>query len=985
MRRAGQLVTALMDLLDAGQFGDQAPALAREYADVCRAASERLQQARALLRKGEVSEALRIVRRKPELLAYCRILDFAAVEYWQDVASRRGWPVAPRMDSAALAEVAAALQSAGAREPLLAEYRDAALRHDDAACAGVLRQLVALDPTQLSWQADLRRFEQKRLGQLAGEVREAGERQDAARLRELDAELSGSWLTPIPVPVRRALDGYLRAGREREARARARGMLAVLEAQRAANDVAAAKACLKDWKAVARDGGYRPSDGEEAQAAAVAAWVQATEQQQSRQRAVELQIAELRLALDAPDLDRDVEPLWRTLQALRVPLPPDLATRVREVQRKRERGRTVRRMRRIAGWGVVAIAVGAGVAVASWQAGLRSARDKLATSLRVAFERNEGPAFLEAVRRAEAGGGVYGQRLAAMPEVKVWLDRRAEMETRQAGRAAALAGAWTALDGVRAGGFEADLATVSNLLVTARANRQVAADDSRLAAFTNAWHTSRRQALAAVLGEVRTALPEAAVAADWPPQQLQTAVDTVQALLVKARQITPAPPDLVVQLEEAATQAGGLKQQADARRERLAGLGAAAALRDYLALLETYAAANPQDPGVAASRARVAQRAVYESLSAVSPAGTYDRPSARLHFMTIVTDTFYPNVPKENPFWSPLVADLARLDKLLAPKWPAVQKRLAGLLEDRFLAALWEREGTNGTAFYVDLQGAGAEPAGLAPGATCPAYVPAERDSAPVFTPRALTAEDLRTLRPMAHCRFVRGLAAEAASLHASDVDDLLLRRLLAILKEDGLVGDGLRLKLVRFLAEQFVTLELRNPLSPFLADAGRRLAREDERAEAAWLCRLNQRTVQADQAAQALLGELFADTTLIRKYRLERWLHATAHGRGVRYAGAVDVFGRAPEAVRGDPAEVWVVRFDEKVPRVLVAGVRGAEGRYEWQTPLEPAEPLFAPGGRATTEAVLEAALRESGLDSAALRACVWPGAWPANRRGGT
>lgn len=232
-----------------------------DYLVACDETNQRLLRCATLLRRGEISEALRLCELEPNLLDVVAALDFPERDQWEQSIQEHGLIAPPPLE----VDIAADLNEAYARaQPLAATLQRHRLlaisRAPIKSRLQVLRQLAELDQNNAFWGEDVEAFEKVRHKELAPAVAAAVQTKNAAALEELDEELSdGAWTVPPPQAlVRRVKDTRMNLYRE-SVRAAMEILQGELITAYANGDVDGGREHRDRWLELAPDSGLPPN------------------------------------------------------------------------------------------------------------------------------------------------------------------------------------------------------------------------------------------------------------------------------------------------------------------------------------------------------------------------------------------------------------------------------------------------------------------------------------------------------------------------------------------------------------------------------------------------------------------------------------------------------------------------------------------------------------------------------------------------------
>ena len=174
--------------------------IARNYDEAVGEVNGRLRQAAQYLRKGNVGEALRLVKTEPNLFDVLTVLDFPERTLWEEVLAALDLPPAPAFLREIIRELSDAVDQAAPLEPLLRKHRFLALALAPLPLRlATLREIAKQDPFNAAWSVDIEAYERERLLELQREVDAALRHPEIHRLSQLEAELmSPDWKIDKP-------------------------------------------------------------------------------------------------------------------------------------------------------------------------------------------------------------------------------------------------------------------------------------------------------------------------------------------------------------------------------------------------------------------------------------------------------------------------------------------------------------------------------------------------------------------------------------------------------------------------------------------------------------------------------------------------------------------------------------------------------------------------------------------------------------------
>ena len=864
------------------------------------------------------------------------------------------------------------------REELMRSYRAAAQQRDEVECIRLLKALHSIDPGNRDWLVDLERFQRKRAATLEKRCLQALDGRKTLEVwQTLDYLASEGGLAVSP-ELKRRLHEYLSEASRREGASAGRALLDDLRRFFDANDYENTHRTLKVCKDLVALDLYelQERDGELIRKADV--WVHREQRQRADHKAFEETLAVLRSEIENGEQPDAVQGLLDTLARFEWSVPQETAADARQAiaaRRKRLAGR--RRQRTAARVGVV-VSVVAGMGTLFWVIERRQAQREWAGRLQQAFESNDFPVFVKeksAMQRDRRA--LFGNGVSSAAVVREWLQREKELERTYEERTMRLLAILESLARIREGGFSDPGPTIDGLLVAGRGLATTPQDLQRIIDFEKARvaaNDAESQRGVKTIDEILAAMQETDSASFDERQRL--AGRTVE-LLERIRNIDPVSTEWKSEIEKRAKTIAELKASLDETSRGLTELGKSRSLDSYLDAGAAFMAAFPDDSLSGRLRAILENRENYTGLAEVLPSSAYRRGSARLPFESLAGDKLYPMAILENPFWGGLVARLEKLDRLLSRRWPDTQKSIHSLQDDRYLLALYQYEyKATGNRVFVDGPFTDTRDGYV--------YMPSPFDTVPEFKLQRVAEADITDLQRMPHCVFLETMMTEAQKLDSGEADVFLLRKIKELSEHQGILNPFLKVKLLRFLVGAFNDLGIPKEDTGSVDEILRSLQRmDDEFGGTSWLCVKHASVQTANERSTAILVRHFQDAAWLSNYRFQRHLEAACVGRGARYVGMAGLREPVPELLEGvKPPELWVLRDEGEGPRVAVVAERGRDGSYRPSITLRRGEPLFAPGGEATTRATLAECVENSGVKAFQPEAVLWPPAWPVNRR---
>lgn len=323
---------------------DEIRDLADEYVQLASEANDRLRRCREYLDRSLRSEAIHVAEADPNLLDFVTVLDFEELPEWENFCADYALTPPPKL----MLLVAEDLNAAYAAEQPLKEHLKQ-LRQLSLVKApldqriAVMRQLAQLDPESHFWNEDIIVFEAARHEELEDEAREAFERADVDRLKELVRELqSDQWLQPPDEElVKRVKRLHAKISR-RSGREVLDELLPELLDAYQQQDVDRGRRLRNTWDPAVKQSKLGPDDEHVRAAQPVMVWLSQLDNQAFNeakyQNAVQNLVAELNRGNDA--LIETIERLRQEILSTGYALPPELEERCSATVNRQESAAT---------------------------------------------------------------------------------------------------------------------------------------------------------------------------------------------------------------------------------------------------------------------------------------------------------------------------------------------------------------------------------------------------------------------------------------------------------------------------------------------------------------------------------------------------------------------------------------------------------------------------------------------------------------------
>jgi hypothetical protein len=172
--------------------------LAQEYADLCRAASRRLEQCALMIEAGQFLQALQLAETPPPLLDVITVLSFRQAAEWRNQCQSHQQPWSePFYDKFVRLLNSAYGKGIASDHPFYRDYRRAVLKNDDPHALSILRVIARMNPSDENTREELKRMEEKLLRVKLEKLREVVAAGDSPAIQEQLAQIEASG-APVP-------------------------------------------------------------------------------------------------------------------------------------------------------------------------------------------------------------------------------------------------------------------------------------------------------------------------------------------------------------------------------------------------------------------------------------------------------------------------------------------------------------------------------------------------------------------------------------------------------------------------------------------------------------------------------------------------------------------------------------------------------------------------------------------------------------------
>lgn len=157
------LIGRITESINGGTINDfDLNQLARDYADACKRARQRLDQCSALLAQGNDYAALQVAETRPPLLDLLATLSFGQLDEWNDRCRELGLPITAAFSETAVDKLTALYdRPVNEQHPLYKEYRKMRMQRNDRAALQALNQILRRNPDDKTARGEFQRLEGK--------------------------------------------------------------------------------------------------------------------------------------------------------------------------------------------------------------------------------------------------------------------------------------------------------------------------------------------------------------------------------------------------------------------------------------------------------------------------------------------------------------------------------------------------------------------------------------------------------------------------------------------------------------------------------------------------------------------------------------------------------------------------------------------------------------------------------------------------------
>lgn len=986
--------------------------LAQEYAALCMAANERLRQCVRHIESGNLRAAMHISESPPPILDYCAVLDFNGAAQWRDIARQNDWPIAETINANAVVTINNAYSSAMALDPFLKQFANAALNKNYRDCTRLLRRIIELDPTTLTWPEDLKAFEDRRIPEVMNELSLADANQDMAKLKELLSELNEKWLDPRSKALQEQAGAIAQRIQEKEAGEEGLAIVGEISKRYAAFDYKGLERSLSVYRLLLAKGYFKPTPAMAVQFEEASAWFAQEKASKEKEQEYKDNLAQLTTELEKELLDgKAIEKLWRILTCEGRSLPPDLEQRAlnaiktcRLIEQRRKRRQSV------------VIALTATVALASIVAVIghvqyRSLLAFYARRLEQAVTENDRQKLL--TLQADIRKHILlGRSLHRSPRIQEWLLKEDGVRTLVEDKTRRLKELLAELDRIACAGFVDDAAFVSGQaeaseilkavpeLRNSPANQQ--ALDSMAETRRIHWESTiakKEIELTAIITNIMGQVPSFESIERGNLEEMEQKRSVLDSLVMPARDKASELRTLYTEQEarnsgaltilESAEQELNERRKAVAeRRSLIADFDNVLTLPKYFDALKVYFDRFPRDRLSQEIGNVLAYREHAEYLIAPPLSAPAELNTAQLE---LISD----NTPIENYFWKALLKSEADSRKGIV-KWSGIKNSILAFKDDNLMVGLMEFTFVKSANEHIRVfayDDFGNQKTGV-PGMRTydlgVVYVPKAEDTGIEFKSvnHGIPSSQIVQQKKMAHCEALINLIAEAEKVNAAQGSVFLLKAAFEMAANTNILNGLLRLRLAQIFLGNFIEM-VGEGVAPKIDDALKNMQATDDGTFDPF-CIKNPFVIDAAKKADEVMRANFRETDItdiLSSFQFQAAIRRECVRRGIQWIGYVDF--KDPTILHQLSGkkilEIWVLRpgAEDKM-NVLAAAESGPAGKYMIGEKLIPGEALFAPAAEdgQKTRDILARIFQETDAQPKAPKNVAWPRVWPANRR---
>lgn len=521
-----QLIADLRGLLSrqvsSRTSGDQ---LARQYAELCRVVTVRLDLCARLMAAELRDEAVRQANTPPQLSEICTLLTFPELDDWRQLCARNRWSMPERVDAASAQAIEKTERSPAAIETTMRVLRRAVTARRYDICVRMFHTLMLMDTENIRWKEDATAFETRRQRELIEASQNAIETRDLPTLLKLMGELTGPWVSPPDKLILAPLISALQCLRTADAITDGRAIAARFAAACQSRNFASAATAANDYEALLQSGIFTPDETTRIDWDTGQTWYRQTCAQNEAAARMADDIAALENELAKPEPAPALHAMLAALIKTGTPIEAGLRQRAETAIAKRLRRERNQRLRHIIIRVFLVVLGLAAVALVVGQIAYTRQLRVWKTQLTPTLDTSDTLRFDQALNQLQRNSGLLlRKRLIGSPTIATLRQRRDELVILQRQSSQNFASMSADLQAIEADSFADPQMHVPDLLVRSRKpplprDRQIWLD-----AYEARWRTNQTQRLILLM----SALPNlAAVSSVFTSQPFEHATQDV--------------------------------------------------------------------------------------------------------------------------------------------------------------------------------------------------------------------------------------------------------------------------------------------------------------------------------------------------------------------------------------------------------------------------------------------------------------------------
>lgn len=947
---------------------DDGAALAREYADLCNQANDRLQLCANYIASNRQSEAIHAAESKPELLDLCTILELEDSERWQKLCSSKKWPVAPAIDGQSLERINECYSSAMALEPIVKEYRKAARAKELKQAIALLRRLKKVDPQNGNWHEDLKAFETKRIAEIQKESMQAREKDDIPVLSQLLREIDSAWQVQPSDSLKNEIRSAYDQIRRKKAQLAGREIAERISNAFSALDYDAAASAFNDYDTLSRTGYFEPDKQTAIQYEEALTWFTDEKTAREREAAFNAELQKLTKLVDAGIPVEGMRHQLHVVSEYGLPFAPDIATRANNLSETwdviQQRKRKIRAVLTVGAAFCLAGVILAGV----WFVQFARLRSYWNVVLKARHEQMDSPGFVEALDQlASERRQLFGKFLENDPLIVAWREKSKPLKATFDARRNEIKGLQARLGTYAAQKYNADYEVIDRDI--SQLETISADEESRafVAKFRQDWIQYENANLEMLAARIASQMPSLSDFERKPLTELDGANQDLDTLLQNGLLRKAASPAYLQKLKDYQKELATFRKWFDERHSAYQRIINAIKPAVYVDALKNYDQKFKDEfmlSSIKSKDAIIRQWTLFEAE------------------------------------WNMLNDQQKQRDDIVATGYRAVIDKLDSVMTNPNMYGLqWYKYQSHITRdalpHLVILRGEIESEKSKTTSETIKRVdvcTPKIGDREAQFFQRVLDKKANPVL--MDHCKFFKRFSSEVASITENQMDIKIARAILTVLDQPvwdgeintwdgtGYYNDALKLLIVDFLVSLMSDLVGENAVE--WATIKQQLA-EIKAQEVDWLLWNSPKVkTYSRECKKALEGGVPVRDTAI-KYIIQRQLYRELSSAGWQWIARGPTFpGDSIEWKVGDdrrPAEMWSIDITEGYPRLNIV-LRKESDKYNVYGKLQPGDVLIGPAMDFSTDAFTLSLLSSFGSESLDSLKAFIPPIWPVIRQ---